>query len=54
MREKIPLGQKQWEIFKFSEIFFLARSDKLSEFIFLFLFFFFCKGQILYQNCMYK
>ena len=53
VREKIPFGQKQWEIFKFSEIFFFARLDKLSEIFFL-LFFSFCKGQILYQNCMYK
>ena len=35
-------SQIQWD-------FFFARLDKLSEF-----FFFFCKGQILYQNCMYK
>ena len=42
VREKIPFGKKQWEIFKFSEIFFFARSDKLSE-IFFFFFFFFVK-----------
>ena len=36
--------QIQWDLF-------FARSDKLSE---IFLFFFSCKGQILYQNCMYK
>ena len=51
VREKIPFGKKQLEIFKFSEIFFFARSDKLSV---IFFFFFFCKGQILYQNSMYK
>ena len=52
VREKIPFGQKQWEIFKFSEIFFsLARTNWVR---FFFFFFFFCKGQILYQNCMYK
>ena len=39
VREKIPLGQKQWEIFKFSEILFFARSDKLSEIFFFFFFF---------------
>ena len=51
VREKIPFGQKQWEIFKFSEIFFsLARTNWVR----FFFFFFFCKGQILYQNCMYK
>ena len=51
VREKIPFGQKQWEIFKFSEIFF--RSLGQTEWDFFFFFFFFCKGQILYQNCMY-
>ena len=46
MREKIPFGQKQCEIFKFSEIvFFFTRSDKPSEIFFFFFFFFFVKAR---------
>ena len=38
VREKIPFGQKQWEIFKFSEIFFsLARTNWVRFFFFFFL-----------------
>ena len=37
VREKIPFGQKQWEIFKFSEIFFsLARTNWVRFFFFFF------------------
>ena len=47
---KNPIRTKTVRDFQIQWDFFFARSDKLSE-IFLF---FFCKGQILYQNCMYK
>ena len=48
VREKIPFGKKQWEIFKFSEIFFRSLGQTEWDFFFFFFFFFvkarFCIG----------